>query len=64
MQKNQNQESKKTRALLFAIAFSMAFNFKLLMDVSKKDRIIANLAGAGQEYIEILEKELLLCQKP
>lgn len=64
MQKNQNQESKKTKALLFVIAFSMAFNFKLLMDVSKKDRMIANIAGAGQEYIDILEKNLNECLNP
>jgi len=42
----------------------MAFNFKLLMDVSKKDRMIANIAGAGQEYIDILEKNLNECLNP
>jgi len=59
-----SEESKKIKALLFVVAFSFAFNFKLLVDISKKDKIIANIAGAGQEYIDILAKELEECRNP
>lgn len=61
--RNQKEEVKKIKALLFVVAFCMALNIKLLMDVSKQKKIIANLAGAGQEYIDILEADLIKCKK-